>query len=155
MIVRLSAHGNDYDFPWPFFQEHLDNNFPLPSAPLLHINKTISFNLALHSLQLHVICSSGSCVDFPLPCVSQQHSVVTAYLYISLQAAFLPSAAAVILIVSGCVWLGSFRHEEGKRCVTLSVRSGALPGVNALCVSWQTQQPLHRLGGAQDVSSHL
>lgn len=56
------------------FQEHLDNNFPLPAVPLLHINKTISFNFALHSPQLHVICSSGSCVDFPFP-VSHSNTV--------------------------------------------------------------------------------
>lgn len=58
-----------------------------------------------------------------------------------------------IFAISGChnsdchcvialVW-----HDEGKHCVTLSVWSDASAGVNALYVSWQTQQPPHCLRG--------
>lgn len=62
---------------------------------------------------------------------------------------FLSSAAAINW---DCLWLCLITlvgHEEGKRCVTLSVWSGALAGVNALYISWQTQQPLNCLCGLE------
>lgn len=99
-----------------------------------------------------VVEQHGSCTDFPPRCISQQHSVSSWHslsVYFSTKKHFLPSAAAIILIWSldASDYARLTWGKGSAACVTLSVWSGALAGVNALYVSWQTQQPLLRLRG--------